>query len=377
MSRDYESVLSDELLQHCAERAAKYDAENSFFFEDFEQLKAAGYLNGPVPKELGGGGLTLARSCAEQTRLAYHAPATALAINMHLYWVGVAADLWRWGDKSLEWLLTESIAGEVIAAGHSERGNDLPIFLSTATATKADGGYRFSGHKMFGSLTPVWTRFGIHAMEADHADGPQIIHAFMPREAEGYTIKETWDVLGMRATRSDDTILDDVFVEDKYIARTVPAGQGVQMTNQAGPSHGFAIDRRGNPALEVNLDVGRIVGGVGHPTGPFVGVFGGLQPRVLQFSSLHAAAPQVLIDGEPAPVGVDGQVALLTVLDLVFPAHSPIACGSDDFDVRPQRGDADLQPDLVVTLAGATVGDGVGAVLPRRLHQAAGDKGPS
>ncbi len=226
MSRDYDSVLSDELLRHCAERAAKYDAENSFFIEDFEELKAAGYLNGPVPKELGGGGLTLARSCAEQTRLAYHAPATALAINMHLYWVGVVADLWRWGDKSLEWLLSESVAGEVFAAGHSERGNDLPIFLSTATARKADGGYRFSGHKMFGSLTPVWTRFGIHALEADHADGPQIIHAFMPREAEGYTIKETWDVLGMRATRSDDTILDDVFVEDHYIARTVPAGQG-------------------------------------------------------------------------------------------------------------------------------------------------------
>ncbi len=226
MSSDHETVLSDELLRHCAERAPRYDTENSFFIEDFEELKAAGYLNGPIPKELGGGGLTLARSCAEQTRLAYHAPATALAINMHLYWVGVAADLWRWGDKSLEWLLSESVAGEVFAAGHSERGNDLPIFLSTATARKADGGYRFSGHKMFGSLTPVWTRFGIHALEADHADGPQIIHAFMPREAEGHTIKETWDVLGMRATRSDDTILDDVFVEDKYIARTVPAGQG-------------------------------------------------------------------------------------------------------------------------------------------------------
>ena len=31
----------------------------------------------------------------------------------------------------------------------------------------------------------------------------------MPRSATGYTIKETWDTLGMRATRSDDTLLEE------------------------------------------------------------------------------------------------------------------------------------------------------------------------
>ncbi|MBC8239883.1 MAG: acyl-CoA/acyl-ACP dehydrogenase, partial [Alphaproteobacteria bacterium] len=159
------SVLTDELLQRCAERAGDYDRENRFFAEDFDELKALGYLNGPAPKELGGGGLTLAQSCAAQQRLAYAAPATALAVNMHIYWVGVAADLWRAGDKSLEWLIEESLAGEIFAAGHSERGNDLPVFLSTTSAKKVDGGYRFSGHKMFGSLTPVWTRFGLHGMD--------------------------------------------------------------------------------------------------------------------------------------------------------------------------------------------------------------------
>jgi hypothetical protein len=34
-----------------------------------------------------------------------------------------------------------------------------------------------------------------------------------------YHIKETWDTLGMRATRSDDTILDGAFVPDKYVIR--------------------------------------------------------------------------------------------------------------------------------------------------------------
>jgi alkylation response protein AidB-like acyl-CoA dehydrogenase len=217
-------ALSDEIIAHCGDRAAAYDRENRFFTEDFEELRAAGYLKMAIPKELGGHGMSLAEVCSEQRRLAYRAPATALATNMHLYWTGVAADMRKMGDASLEWILREAAAGEVFAAGHGEAGNDLPLFLSTAKAERADGGYKFWGHKTFGSLTPVWTRLGLHAMNAVDPGGPKIVHAFLPRDANGYTIKETWDTLGMRATRSDDTLLDGAFIPDKYVARVVPAG---------------------------------------------------------------------------------------------------------------------------------------------------------
>ena len=219
-----DEILSDELLHHFAERAAVYDRENRFFQEDFDDLKQAGYLTMPVPKELGGPGLTLAQVCREQRRLAYYAPATALAINMHLYWVGLVADLWRHGDRSIEWLLREAMDGEVFNAGHSERGNDLPVLLSTSKAERVDGGFRFTGHKMFGSLMPVWTRCGLHATWADADGGSKIVHAFMPRSYDGWRTVETWDTMGMRATRSDDTLFEGAFVPDKYIARIVPAG---------------------------------------------------------------------------------------------------------------------------------------------------------
>lgn len=217
-------VLTDEMITRFGERAARYDRENTFFTEDFEELRASGYLKMAVPEELGGYGYSLAEVCRQQRRLAYRAPATALATNMHLYWTGVAADMRRLGDNSLEWILRETAAGEVFAAGHGEVGNDLPLFLSTTTAERVDGGWKFNGHKMFGSLTPVWTRLGIHGMDSSDPNAPQIIHAFMPRDTPGYTIKETWDTLGMRATRSDDTILEGAVVPDRYIARIVPAG---------------------------------------------------------------------------------------------------------------------------------------------------------
>jgi alkylation response protein AidB-like acyl-CoA dehydrogenase len=218
------SVLTPEILERCAARAAGYDRDKRFFQEDFDELNAAGYLLSAVPKGFGGAGLNLAEVCREQARLAYSAPATALAVNMHLYWTGIAADLHRAGDHRLDWILKEAAAGEIFAAGHGERGNDLPVLASSSTAERVEGGYRFTGHKIFGSLTPVWTRLGIHGMDLSNPAQSLVVHAFLPRDTAGYEIVETWDTLGMRATRSDDTILRGAFVPDRYIARVVPSG---------------------------------------------------------------------------------------------------------------------------------------------------------
>lgn len=217
-------LMPDAVLAGFRARAADYDRENRFFQEDFDELRSHGYLKMAVPRELGGLGYSLAEVARETRRVAMHAPATALGTNMHNYWVGLAADLWRQGDRSLEWLLREAADGEVFAAGHAETGNDLPLLLSTTKATRVDGGWTFTGRKAFGSLTPVWTRLGLHGMDASDPARPVIVHGFLPRDTKGITIKETWDVLGMRATRSDDTVLDNVFVPDKYIGRIVPAG---------------------------------------------------------------------------------------------------------------------------------------------------------
>ena len=217
-------LLDDEMLARFARRASDYDRENRFFSEDFEELRNCGYLQAAVPRELGGAGLALAEIVRQQRRLGYYAAPTALAVNMHLYWTGIAADLFRAGDTSLAWLLEAAMQGEIFAAGHAESGNDIPVLLSTTRAERVAGGYRFTGRKSFGSLTPVWTSLGIHGMDASDPAAPKIVHAFMPRDTEGYRIEDTWDVLGMRATRSDDTVLDGAFVPDRYVARIVPAG---------------------------------------------------------------------------------------------------------------------------------------------------------
>ncbi len=224
MPSSEDNVLSDDLLAACGERAATYDRDNRFFSEDFEALRDAGYLTLAVPSELGGLGRDLAGVCAKQRRLAYGAAPTALGVNMHLINTGVAADLWRAADTSQEWLLKEALAGGVYAYGNAEAGNDIPLLYSTARAERVDGGYKFFGHKMFGSLSPVWTRMNLHAADTSEPGNTKIVYGFLDRAADGYSIVETWDTLGMRATQSHDTVLDGAFVPDEHVARVVLEG---------------------------------------------------------------------------------------------------------------------------------------------------------
>ena len=63
-------------------------------------------------------------------------------------------------------------------------------------------------------------------MDVSDPEDPKVVHGFLSRDADGYKIVETWDTLGMRATRSDDTVIDGAFVPDSYVVRVVTAGLG-------------------------------------------------------------------------------------------------------------------------------------------------------
>jgi alkylation response protein AidB-like acyl-CoA dehydrogenase len=221
---DVLELLPDELLERFRSRAAGYDERNEFFVEDLAELKDVGYLGLFTPVQEGGLGFGLEQAAAAQRRLATAAPATALAINMHLVWTGVAHVLAARGDNSLGFVLTEAAAGEVFAFGNSEAGNDSVLFdSSTVAQPQPDGSYAFTGTKIFTSLSPAWTRLGVFGKDSTGPE-PQLVHGFLERDAPGYTIRDDWNTLGMRASQSNTTILDGAVARADRVFRKLPVG---------------------------------------------------------------------------------------------------------------------------------------------------------
>ena len=240
--KNLDDLLPTELLDRARERAPGTDAENRFFTEDFAALRASGYLAAVVPEALGGAGWTLEELVVGQCLLAAHAPATALGVNMHLVWTQVARFLHDRGDGALDWVLRDAAAGEVFGFGISEPGNEAVLMDARSTAAPhPDGGYLVTGTKVFTTLSPVWTRLGVHARCERPGEEPRLVFGFVRRADAGVRSPDTaseglaegrithpgqWNPLGMRATQSWNTALDAVRVLPEDVAAEIAPFDG-------------------------------------------------------------------------------------------------------------------------------------------------------
>lgn len=226
--REYQLLGTKQLEELCA-RAANRDVRSTFSKADFDILRNCGYPIQAVPEELGGLGFPMSQVGCQQRRLAYWAPAAALALHSHLYWTGLAADLGQAGDPSLEWLLREAADGEVIAATHvdADDASDPSVVYRDLHAHPVDGGYCFTGHTGLGSPVAAWTRLAVRGIDCSDATAPRIVHAFIARDSDGLGIRQGPEETGTRATQFGDITFDAVFVPDRYIARVVPQGSAI------------------------------------------------------------------------------------------------------------------------------------------------------
>ncbi|WP_028610110.1 acyl-CoA dehydrogenase family protein [Paenibacillus harenae] len=205
--------MAEELAARFAERAAAHDREGSFPFDNFADLREAGYLKLTVPKPFGGDGISLYELVLLQERLAYGDGSTALAVGWHLGQVLHIGTTGKWPPRIWADLCRSVVSdGTMINTFASEAASGSPS-RGGKPETKAipvPGGWRITGRKTFSTLSPILDRFVVTA----YIQGEDCTADFLITRTDRVSLAETWDTLGMRATGSHDVILDDVFVEE-------------------------------------------------------------------------------------------------------------------------------------------------------------------
>lgn len=216
-------VLTEDLLEKIRSRAQEIDEANEFPTEDIADLTKTGYLGSLASKDVKGLGWDFATLVDAQRTLAMYSPATALTVNMHQIWVGVASIFQASGDNSLDFILDDAAAGEIYAFGISEAGNDAVLFDSNTLAeAQEDGSVEFTGAKIFTTGSPAWTRLGIFGKSPD---GSKLIFGILDRDQGGTRSDGShWDMLGMRASHSFVTHLEKAKVPKERIIRRIPTG---------------------------------------------------------------------------------------------------------------------------------------------------------
>ena len=215
--------LAGRLADTFATRAAEHDRESTFPFENYADMRAAGYLGLTIPEELGGRGADLGEMLLAQERLAMGCGSTALAVTMHVSPLGQVGALWRLNqDERLGQFLREAATGEVVYASMTaERGHSI-LMTSNTVATPVEGGYRVTGDKIFGTESAICTHFSSMARVDDADGGSRVIIFRLARPVDGMEVKDTWDTMGMRGTLSNDWSMRDAFVPDDAVFHSYP-----------------------------------------------------------------------------------------------------------------------------------------------------------
>lgn len=213
-------ILTAELLSSLRATAQQLDRENLFAASEINLLKEAGYLAQFTAPDA-----SLIHFLKGQYSLAQASAGVALGVNMHLLWTAVAHTLLKTSVENaavFQKILEDAEEGHVFAFGVSEAGNDQVLFDSRSRATKVPGGYEISGTKIFTSLSPLWTRLGVHA----RTELGELVFAIIDAESNEGRIDRgaNWDVLGMRASYSCTTKLRGAFVPESNVLSIHPSG---------------------------------------------------------------------------------------------------------------------------------------------------------
>ncbi|AIE58840.1 acyl-CoA dehydrogenase family protein [Bacillus methanolicus] len=200
------SVLADRFHT----RAAEIDEEGRFPFENFRELKNSSYVSLTVPKKYGGEEISLYEFVLLQERIAQGDASTALCIGWHL---GVLYDLRErqtWESAQFERICREVVQNKVlinrlateIATGSPTRGGKPQTI-----AVKKNGKWIITGRKSFASMAVA---LDYSLVTATIEESGEVGSFLVDHRLKGVSVEENWDMLGMRGTRSDDLILDQV-----------------------------------------------------------------------------------------------------------------------------------------------------------------------
>jgi alkylation response protein AidB-like acyl-CoA dehydrogenase len=213
-------ALAAKVGREAAPHDAAHDRDATFVTEAYDAMHASGYLRLAVPVDLGGRGASMRQLVLAQHELGKHSGAAALASTMHHYLTLVQCWRRRRGAVDADGVLSKVAEGLVMA---TSGGSDW--VAPTTVATETEGGYLFSGRKVFCTQAPVADVISTCAVLGDPGPGATVLHAGVPLSAPGVSMVETWDTLGMRGTASHDLVFEDVFVPAEKVVGTRPYGE--------------------------------------------------------------------------------------------------------------------------------------------------------
>ncbi|OKI09452.1 hypothetical protein A6A06_01745 [Streptomyces sp. CB02923] len=222
---DTQHLVPDTAIKELTALAAENDRRGRLADRSIDVLRDCGYFGAPVPRAFEGGGASLTECCALQRRIGAADPALAVAVNMHLFSVGVVVENWH-RERDDSWFLLEAIASQnrIVGSAFAEPGLGGSLTRSNCRARKDGNDWIVNGVKVPCSLAERSDLLCLQMI--DEAGGPEsLLVALVVTDSPGIEVERTWNTLGMRASESDTVRFTDCRIPDDVVFHRSPPGE--------------------------------------------------------------------------------------------------------------------------------------------------------
>lgn len=188
------------------------DRHKEFPKEIFKELSSLGMMGLPFPEEYGGAGGDTTSFAIVTEELSRACGSTGITYSAHISLGGAPINMFGTHEQK-EKYLTKICSGESFGSFGLTEPNAGSDAGGTQTAAKEeDGNYIISGNKSY-ITNASYAKFLALTAVTGNTDGKKEISAIIvPTDAEGFTVIDNYEKMGLHSSNTTELVLDEVSV---------------------------------------------------------------------------------------------------------------------------------------------------------------------
>ncbi|HJF30175.1 MAG TPA: acyl-CoA dehydrogenase family protein [Sporosarcina psychrophila] len=209
--------FTDEVV---APGAIDRDRTKEFPVEVFKRLSDMGMMGLPFSEEYGGGGADTISFAIVTEELSRACASTGITYSAHISLGGAPLNLFGTEEQKHKYL-TPICTGESFGAFGLTESNAGSDAGGTQTTAKEDGDdYVINGSKVFITNASYAKHLAITAITGNEGGNKEISAIIVPTDAEGFTVIDNYEKMGLNASNTTELVLDNVRVPKENLLGT-------------------------------------------------------------------------------------------------------------------------------------------------------------
>ncbi|MBY0154474.1 MULTISPECIES: acyl-CoA dehydrogenase [Cytobacillus] len=203
--------------EEVAPGALERDRTKEFPIEVFKKMADLGLMGLPFPEEYGGAGADTVSFAIVTEELSRACASTGITYSAHISLGGAPLYLFGTEEQKRKYLVPICTGESFGAFGLTEPNAGSDAGGTRTTAVEKDGEYIINGNKCFITNASYAKHLALTAVTGEKDGKKEISAIIVPTDAEGFTVIDNYEKMGLNSSNTTELVLEDVRVPTEHL----------------------------------------------------------------------------------------------------------------------------------------------------------------